>query len=240
MAPSRGAASAGRSPRPICPAFRARSRWPTSPSARRALWAAERKKEKPSIVRGLWMPLSRAAFLEGSALSVLTALVNTVGKPLLLLYMTRSFDPAYGISKEVSFGLAAVLTVALWAENWSRAHGMHYAGDRAVLRASAERHDPARRRARGDAARRRRQGGRRDDAGRQRPDALGRVPQILPNVCDLGRQPRLRRRCSSSSSWAGWRSSASARWRSCSRAPSRARGSRSATSSARSPPPTRR
>ena len=29
----------------------------------RALWAAERKKEKPSIVRGLWWPLSRAAFL---------------------------------------------------------------------------------------------------------------------------------------------------------------------------------
>ena len=128
------------------------------------------------------VPLSRAAFLEGSALSVLTALVNTVGKPLLLLYMTR-LDPAYGISKEVSFGLAAVLTVVVGREL--------VAGARDALRrrpcraARAERHDPARRREVGDAARRRRQGGRRDNAGRQRPDALGRVPQILPNVCDI-------------------------------------------------------
>ena len=54
-------------------------------------------------------------------------------KPLLLIYVIRSSDPASTIDKPVAFVLCVGMSLTLWLEGWSRGHSMHYGGDRAPI-----------------------------------------------------------------------------------------------------------
>jgi hypothetical protein len=99
------------------------------------LWAAERARTaagEGSVLNGVLWPVARATMLQGSVLLVLSGLLNSVARPLLLQAI-RAMRPEVPVGQ--GLGLAGALAASLLLETWAKTQGMHLAGDVAVLRA---------------------------------------------------------------------------------------------------------
>lgn len=101
-----------------------------------ALWEAELVRAaagKASVLGGVLWPVARGTMLQSSVLLVLSGLLNSVARPLLLRAAIRAMRP--DVPLERGLCLAGALAATLLLETWSKTQGMHLTGDVAILRA---------------------------------------------------------------------------------------------------------